>query len=328
MSSFSSPIFARQDLTKATDTITVQDYGYVPSEPVAIVLIALFGLSTLLHTAQAFYFRSWFMLPTAVLCGVIELLGWAARLWSSLSGTADTAFKIQITATIIAPTPLLAANFTIFSRIIRELGPQYSLLPPRWYARIFVSCDIIALVVQGFGGASAASATTLDAANQGADIMLGGISFQFAVMIAFSLLIIDYLIRHRLDKPWRRPSTTSPLSFSRRARTPPITTMLISLALCTALLFIRAVYRLVELSGGWDGPIIRTQVYFNVFDGGMITAALWVWNAVHPGWFLPAGERDDGEGKGKGYEHGRAASMTSLELLGKGQSQAEEAVAV
>jgi hypothetical protein len=34
-------------------------------------------------------------------------------------------------ALIIAPTPLVAANFIILGRIIRRLGPQYSRLTPR-----------------------------------------------------------------------------------------------------------------------------------------------------------------------------------------------------
>jgi hypothetical protein len=37
----------------------------------------------------------WWLLPTAALCGVIELLGWSGRLWSSISPTADTPFLMQ-----------------------------------------------------------------------------------------------------------------------------------------------------------------------------------------------------------------------------------------
>jgi hypothetical protein len=47
-----------------------------------------------------------------------------------------------------------------------------------------------------------------------------------------------------------------------------------------------SVYRLVELSGGWDGPVIRTQVYFLVLDGGMVTLAIYTMNIAHPGYLL------------------------------------------
>lgn len=97
----------------------------------------------------------WWLLPTAVLCGVMEILGWSARLWSSISPTMQTPFIIQlvepwfpfvegqyslkcflrITATILAPTPLVAANFVILGKVILSLGPAYSRLSPRWCMR-------------------------------------------------------------------------------------------------------------------------------------------------------------------------------------------------
>lgn len=48
-----------------------------------------------LHIGQATYYRTWWLLPTAALCGVGELLGWGGRLWSSISTTASTPFLIQ-----------------------------------------------------------------------------------------------------------------------------------------------------------------------------------------------------------------------------------------
>nr|GAT45054.1 predicted protein [Mycena chlorophos] len=300
MASLLLPLLAASNITNVTttETDTEQQYGYDPSEGVPIVFIVLFGLSTLLHAAQATYFRTWFLLPTAVLCGLGESLGWVGRLWSATSASADTAFKIQISATIISPTPLLAANFVIFSRIIQQLGPQYSLLPSRSYAWIFVSCDLIALVVQGVGGGLASAAVTLSAANQGADIMLGGIGFQFAVVVIFTFLVMDFLIRRARDAPWHPAEATSTVvprtRMSQRTR---IT--LYALAFSNTVLFIRSVYRLIELSGGWEGRIIHTQVYFNVLDGGMIVLAMAVWNFVHPGIFLRAPAKGEDVGMEK-----------------------------
>lgn len=38
----------------------------------------------------------------------------------------------RISTTIIAPTPLVAANFVILGELIRRMGPQYSRLSPMW----------------------------------------------------------------------------------------------------------------------------------------------------------------------------------------------------
>ncbi|KAJ7362447.1 hypothetical protein DFH08DRAFT_840913, partial [Mycena albidolilacea] len=56
-----------------------------------MLFIALFGLSsTILHIGQATYLRMLWLLPTVCLCGVDELIGWSARLWSSFSPSLQT----------------------------------------------------------------------------------------------------------------------------------------------------------------------------------------------------------------------------------------------
>jgi hypothetical protein len=45
-------------------------------------------------------------------------------------------------------------------------------------SRIFLACDIVALIVQAAGGAMASSAETSAGSDQGGKIMLGGIVFQ------------------------------------------------------------------------------------------------------------------------------------------------------
>ncbi|KAJ7660125.1 RTA1 like protein-domain-containing protein [Mycena polygramma] len=259
-------------------------YGYVPQEAVAILFLVLFGISTILHVGQATYFRMWWLLPTAALCGVGELIGWGARLWSANSPTAWMPFTIQICCTGIAPTPLLAATFILFARIVEHLGTSYSRLTPRLYTIIFLSCDTVALVVQGVGCGLAASAQTLDAANQGARIMLGGIAFQFAVIVVFYTLAIDFMQRYIRDKPVRA------VGGPRGVPGPRLTILLGALAFSTTTLFIRpshgSVYRIIELTGGWNGRIIHTEVYFNVLDGGMVVLAIFALNFAHPGVLL------------------------------------------
>ena len=105
-------------------------------------------LRAVIHTVQALYFRLWWLIPSAIFCGFLELTGWSGRLWSSQNPFLETPFIIQwvhfdcrflvlhswvyrIVTLVIAPTPLVAANFILLGRIIRRLGPQYSRLTPR-----------------------------------------------------------------------------------------------------------------------------------------------------------------------------------------------------
>jgi hypothetical protein len=82
-------------------------YGYVPSVTVCVVMIVLFAVSTGLsmvfntlprkliasdtaaHVAEAVYLRTHWLFPTAVLAGMVELIGWFGRLWSSQNGCED-----------------------------------------------------------------------------------------------------------------------------------------------------------------------------------------------------------------------------------------------
>ncbi|KAF7341318.1 hypothetical protein MVEN_01868100 [Mycena venus] len=288
-------------------------YGYVPQEAVAILFLTLYGISTILHVGQATYFRMWWLLPTAALCGIGELIGWSGRLWSSINPIANTPFTIQISTTIIAPTPLLAASFMIMARIVERLGSSYSLLTPKWYTILFLPCNIIALVVQGVGGGMASSASDLAGANRGANVMLGGIAFQFVVIIVFSLLALDFTQRYIRDKPARTRTGNLETSAARGALTPRLKFMLGALAFSTTVLFIRSVYRLIELSGGWTGRIIRTEVYFNVLDGGMVTLAIFTLNFVHPGVFLQAApsKAADSEIKLQSYASSREGEVSA-----------------
>ncbi|KAJ6558859.1 RTA1-domain-containing protein [Mycena vulgaris] len=271
-----SRLTLRDNATTAAD---FDRYGYIPQQGVAILFLGLFGMSTILHVAQATYYRAWWLLPTAALCGVGELLGWTGRLWTSLSPD-DTPFLIQITTTIIAPTPLLAASFMILSRVVQRLGTQYSLLTPKWFTVLFLPCDLIALVVQGVGGGMASSADDLAGANVGAHVMLGGIGFQFLVIIVFTVVALDFVQRYIRDRPRRAGRSPRGILNLR------LKIMLLALAFSTIVLVVRSVYRIVELAGGWDGPIIRTEIYFNIFDGAMVVLAIFTLNFAHPGMLL------------------------------------------
>ncbi|KAF8899506.1 RTA1-like protein [Gymnopilus junonius] len=264
-------------------------YNYIPSEGVAITMLVLFGVSTLVHSAQAVKYGVLWLVPTACLCGVIELLGWAGRLWSSFSPLLSTPFQIEITCTIVAPTPLLAANFVILGNVIKRLGPAYSRLSPKWYTIIFTSCDVISLVVQGLGGGIAASASDLQGANNGAHIMLGGIVFQLVVIVLYSILAAEYFFRYHHDSPigYRTANAAPAENGDRRGVfTFKLKAMSCALVFSTTVLFIRAVYRTIELADGWKGRIISNQLYFNVLDGAMVILAMYTMNFINPGIFL------------------------------------------
>ncbi|KAK0184993.1 RTA1-like protein [Armillaria mellea] len=267
------------DLGARAPEETSSFYGYTPNRVICIIFLSLFSLSTIVHLAQAIAYRTWWWLGTAVLCGVLEILGWSARLWSSFNPGLKDPFAMQLTCMILAPTPLLAANFVILEKLIQRLGNRYSRLSPRAYMILFSTCDILSLVVQAFGGGLASSAVSNGTdPEKGGHIMLIGVAFQLAVITLYSILGIEFFARYLTDTPIRNRGWGT-----RGDLTPTLKLMVAALAFSTTCLFIRAEYRVIELEDGWGGRIITTEVYFNVLDGAMITLAIYVANLFHPG---------------------------------------------
>ncbi|KAI5998516.1 RTA1 like protein-domain-containing protein [Pisolithus orientalis] len=154
-------------------------YNYVPTEWICITFVTLFAINTVLHLFQSWKFRMWWLIPTVVVAGILEIIGWSTRLWSSISPTLLTPFEIQLVGTILAPTPFLAANFVILGKIIIQLGPQYSRLSPKFYTLVFCAFDVVCLIIQAVGGAYATNEFNQHQnPDKGGNITLVGVTIQ------------------------------------------------------------------------------------------------------------------------------------------------------
>ncbi|KAI0825088.1 RTA1-like protein [Trametes gibbosa] len=278
----------------ASGHLTSPFYGYLPTSWVNLVFIVLFALSTSLHLVQAIRARAWWLLPTVILAGCGELIGWGSREWSHYAPLAHDPYLIQIVTLIISPTPLIGALFITFGRLSACLGHQYSRLSPRLYSRIFLTCDVIALVVQAAGGAIASGADDAKGSKLGSDIMLGGIVFQLVSLSVFCVLVAEYMFRRIKNRPLRatmRDSDSTQTFVPPTLELPgpidrPFMQLAFGLGIEALFLYIRGVYRTVELADGWHGRVILTQSLFVVFDGVMVFLTMFTMNIFHPGRLL------------------------------------------
>jgi len=143
---------------------------------------------------------------------------------------------------------------------------------------LLVVQDILALVVQSIGGGIASGTQPV----LGGHIALGGIALQLAVIVLYTALAAEFLIRYTLDRPMGRYGETGAI-LSRGALDTRMRYMLMAMSATVLFLLTRSVYRMIELSGGWDGKVFSTQWLFNVFDGAMIVFAMYTLNIFHPG---------------------------------------------
>jgi hypothetical protein len=104
---------------------------------------------------------------------------------------------------IIAPVFFSAFDYIILGVAIRKLGPKYSVLRPSWYLIIFLTADMISLVLQAVGGGRAAStADEGEPTDSATDIMVAGIIFQLIVMVVFVILGMDFIVRVTTGKSY------------------------------------------------------------------------------------------------------------------------------
>ncbi|KAJ7247419.1 RTA1 like protein-domain-containing protein [Mycena haematopus] len=262
-------------------------FHYVPTGWIRIIFLAfcvvfvtLCTISTVLHLRQAIRYRIWWLLPIAFVPGLLEILDWSALLWSTCSLTFLLSFELQVinimrcvASVLSGPTPLIVTDFMILGRIIQRLG-RYSRLSPKWYSIIFCSCDIISLSVQGFGGTIASVAVgNSQSPDNGAHIMLAGIIFQMISISIYILLAAEFFLRFFTDKPLggRKTAYHSLGGRGRGELDQDLRIMIGALAFNTTCLFIRAIYRTIELLDGFSGPIVSTQWSFN--RGGVVAEA-------------------------------------------------------
>ncbi|XXH05390.1 hypothetical protein Hte_011816 [Hypoxylon texense] len=258
-------------------------YGYRPSLAAGIVFCTLFGIAFFGHALQTVRLRRW---TSALLTigALTELIGWIGRTWSAECPYNENAFLIQIVTLIIGPVFYTAALYVLLGMFIAVLGRQYSLISARMYTIIFLSCDVISLVIQAAGGAMASSAASSEGDTQlGTNIMVAGVIFQLAAMTVFALLAVDFV----------RRSTKfgMPTEYNR---------ILIALFISLAAIYARSVFRTVELIEGWSGYLMEHEAYFIALDGALMVVAVLIFLPFDPARTIPkvyraAGKKESAE---------------------------------
>lgn len=178
-----------------------------------------------------------------------------------------------------APCFFSAAIYYILGQMITQYGRRYSFISARMYLAIFVSFDVISIIIQAVGGASASKAGSKDPPGNtepGTHIMMAGIIIQLVSMSAFGVLWLIFL--------WR-------------ARAVPISrVLLVETTFSAFCIIVRNFYRAIELSQGWNGYLITHEVYFAVLDGALMALSVVVFNVFFPAKYLTGEPQMDSHG--------------------------------
>lgn len=162
-----------------------------------------------------------------------------------------------------------AALYTILSVMINRVGRQFAPLPPKAILWIFITCDVVATVVQVLGAGLVGAAYSKDKnPNVPNDVLLAGLGFQ---VFSFAIFIV-FFVRF-LQKCWNLTAS----SFKQFSK---------AVFIATLAVYLRTCFRLAETAEGLRKFLSTHEVFFGCLEFLPIVVAVYILVYWHPGMWL------------------------------------------
>ncbi|MCJ1309678.1 hypothetical protein MMC25_003338 [Agyrium rufum] len=264
------------------NTCSITEWGYIHYQPSVAgnaLFLAIFFVILICQIYLGIRYKTG---GTAIAMGLglgTEILGYIARVLLHGDPFDRDYFLWYLITLTIGPVFIAAAIYLSLGRIVMMYGEEISRIRPRNYTVFFLGCDVVSLVIQAAGGGIAASTpvTNQPLIDTGTHVLVAGLSFQVASLAAFSLCSLEFLLRVKKHPNLRNPEFTDVVKSTK------FKMFLYSLFGATTFLFIRTVFRSVELSGGFKGKLANNEVEFMILDGVMVILASLCLTVGHPG---------------------------------------------
>ena len=226
-------------------------------------------MALLVHSYLTIRHRTWYF-TTFIAGTAMEIIGYIFRILSSQQDPYSVPwFVVQYFFIVVAPVFFSAGIYTIVSVLINTYGHKYSTIPPKVVLGVFITCDVIATIVQIAGAALVGVAySNRNDPTTPNHILLAGLAFQVFSFAVF-LLVLGLTL-------WR--SRQSPVSVHR--------TFLIALIVATLAVYLRTCFRLAETAQGLEQFLSTHEVFFGCLEFAPIIVAVYAFTYWHPGRWL------------------------------------------
>lgn len=275
---------------------------------VVFTLLAFFFLGAVSRSRY-----HWFNITFS--CGfILEMLGFLGRVLAFTDNTNINFYLMQYVSLTIAAAFLMAGVYFLFAQNVVIHGRQYLVLKPMWYSYFFIFADVFSLLVQAIGGgmALAASSSNQDP-KPGTWVMFAGMIIQVFSMTIFIVFWCEFLTRiyfRNSDKvsgdsllkkkgpvAWLKLLFNSGSArqykmehldqFYNAKYTDIRNRKLVSyyplvISLSVIFIYIRCIYRVVELKQGFDGYLATHEIFLMFLDALMIAFVGFLFVAFHP----------------------------------------------
>ncbi|GAB7366553.1 hypothetical protein MBLNU230_g8540t1 [Neophaeotheca triangularis] len=269
------------DCTIETCPVEASIYGYYPSLGFNSAFVAIFALSAVVYYHQLLLFKSYRFFSACMALGcLLEAGGYIGRILLHDDPFSRLGFDLNVILLTVAPAFLSAGIYVTIKTLTQTFSPGLSRLRPSWYPWVFVVCDGVSITLQAVGGAMSASAEDMDVLDAGVNVMIAGLVSQVVTLSAFVYLCVEFLMRCKKNPGKLNPGT------AKLAKTGRFQLFAGALAVSFFCIYVRCVYRIAELSGGWGNEIMRNEAEFIVLESDMIVISAIALNAFHPSIFF------------------------------------------
>ncbi|KAH8725932.1 RTA1 like protein-domain-containing protein [Phaeosphaeriaceae sp. PMI808] len=230
-------------------------YRYHPTLAGPTIALVVFFIMALLHYWQFVRLRK-VIIIYVIIGAFCEVGGFGARIGSHVNNEAWGPFICQGTLLLVGPLFFTATIYMMLGQTITLAGgDDVSLIKPTLYTYIFVSADVMTLVIQGLG-AGVMGTMKINLAIAGEKIVIAGLALQVATFIVFLVASVDFHIR--MNRKTRLYSSLDMATNWKKV-------LWILYGVSTLILF-RCIFRLIEYSMGNASYLNSHEWTLYVFD--------------------------------------------------------------
>ena len=200
----------------------------------------------------------------------MEVVGCIFRLLSSQDDPYSVPwFVVQYFFIVVAPVFFSAAIYAIVSVLINTYGREFSPMPPKVVLGVFITCDVVATIIQIAGAALVGVAySNQEDPTTPNNILLAGLGFQVFSFAVF-LLVLSLTL-------WKARQSSVAVN---RA-------FLVALVIATLAVYLRTCFRLAETAEGLMQYLSTHEAFFGCLEFAPIVVAVYLFTYWHPGRWL------------------------------------------
>lgn len=270
------------------DIVPGSAYIYAPNKGAAIAFTVAFFATFLLHTWQSYRYKSFKLTGFLPFCGILFVAGFAARIYGTFDYRNVDTYVASIVLIYMSPPLLELSNYHILGRVL-YYAPYCS---PTHPGRVLTTFSTLSATVEVLNAIGVMYITNPNVPEKATDV--GHVMMKVGLVLQILVISAYYLLAGIFHHRCRRAGIQSNKVYG----------TLLTLYISTSLILVRTIYRAVEHFGFEDlatkvkdglsvelSPIITHEWFFYVFEAMLMLINMILWNARHPGRYIPSSHR-------------------------------------